>query len=119
MVGLVEQKVRVEHMPQLMRKQAADHLIPRLPPLLLSHKMVAGVDVDQKVVRAGQSRQLGLPHDVQLHPPPAAIPPRLGGGDIGKMRRQDAGGEKLAVCDFGLFLRDQLLDLFMTHSCQE
>ena len=119
MVGLVEQEVRVEHMSQLMGKQTADHLIPHLPPLLLSHKRVAGVDVDQEIVRAGQTRRLGLPLDVQLHPPPAAIPPRLGGGDIGKMGCQDAGGEKLAVCDFGLFLRDQLLDLFMTHSCQE
>ena len=40
-------------MPQLMRKQSADHLIPRRPPFLLGYKRVASVYTDQKVVRAG------------------------------------------------------------------
>ena len=102
-----------------MGKHAADHLIPRLPPFLLGHKRVAGVDVNQEVVRKGQSRLLRLPLDVQLHPAPVTVSPRLCSGNIGKMGRQDARGEKLSVCDFGLFLLNQLLNLFVTHSCQE
>ena len=102
-----------------MRKHAADHLIPRLPPLLLGHKRIAGVDMDQQVVRTGQAWLLRFPFDVKLHSPPVAVPSSLCSGNISKMGRQDARGKKLTVCDFGLLLCDQLLNLFVTHSCQE
>ena len=87
-------------MSKLVGKQAADLLIPRLPASMPGHPGVPCIDEDIIVVGAGQFRLLGLPNNANLDPAPVAVPPRLCGSDIGKMRGQNARGEKLAIRNF-------------------
>ena len=118
-IGLRGEKVSIEYMPQLMAEQPADLLIPGLPGLVHGHTGMAGVDPDQAVVRAGTARFLRLPDNTDLDPPPVAVTPGLGGGNILKVGGQGPRRKKLPVSDGLLLLRDKLLDFFMVHSCQE
>ena len=118
-IGLRGKKIGIEDMPQLMGEQPADLLIPGLPGLVHGHTGMAGVDPDQAVVRAGTARFLRLPDNTDLDPPPVAVTPGLGGGNILKVGGQGPRRKKLPVSDGLLLLRDKLLDFFMVHSCQE
>jgi len=53
-LGLGSEKIRVQHMAQLMGEQAADSLIAVLPACLLGHHGMARVDVDDLVVGIGR-----------------------------------------------------------------
>ncbi|MPM42010.1 hypothetical protein SDC9_88672 [bioreactor metagenome] len=118
-VGLAGQVIGIEHVPQLMGKQAADLVIPLLPRLISGDIAVPGIDPDELIVRHSGVAILGRPYRFDLDPPPVSVPAGLGHGHVGEVGGQDAGGEELAVGDGLLLLCNELLDFFMIHSGQE
>ena len=118
-VGLAGQKIRIQHMTQLMRKQSADHFVSLLSVLFGFHQWSCRIDPDERIVRMRALRVLRFPNDADIHPAVIGVPLALRRSYVSKVSRKNAGHEKLPVGYAVALLIEQLPDFLMIYSCHE
>ena len=114
---MLGQEIRVQAVAQLVGKEPAHHLVPLSPHGEFGDGGIPGVDGDIQIVGVGQVRALRLPKQAYPHPAAGAVTLCLGGSHILKVVGKKPADKKLLVGDLATLLLDELLDLFVIHSC--
>ena len=116
-VGLLCQEIRVQAVAQLVGEEPQYHLIPLSPGGKFGDGGIPGVDGDIQIVGVGQFRVTGLPNQVDPHPAAGAVALCLGGSHILKVTGKKSADKKFLIGDSPPLFLDELLDLFVIHSC--
>ena len=118
MVSLEGQKIREEHMPQLMGEHPCHDLVAVFTSAHLRHGGMPGIYEDAVVVRTGGGGILRVPEQIDPDAPVVVIASCLCRGKILIVTGEDAGSEKLPVGDLAALLVEKLLDALVIYPAQ-